>query len=166
MTDRQAGLAALMLADVGRREHALARFAQWYANDPTVMDKWFLLQATMHRLPGDEPILERVRRLEHHLAYSATNPNKVRSLVHAFCNGNLAEFHRADGAGYAWWQQHVVAFDKTNSHLAARLARSLDRLAKFTEPQRSLMRDALATARRDVRSADVIEVLDRALAST
>ena len=166
MTDRQAALAALMLTDVDHRERVLARFAETYRNDPTVMDKWFLIQATMHRLPGDEPILDRVRRLEQHPAYSASNPNKVRSLVHAFCNGNLAEFHRPDGAGYAWWQGHVVAFDKTNPHLAARLARSLDRLAKFTPPQRSLMRDALSAVRRDVRSADVIEVLDRALAST
>ena len=166
MSDRQAALAALMQSEGERRDIALTRFAEIYASDPSVMDKWFLIQATMHRLPGDGPVLDRVRQLEQHPAYAASNPNKVRSLVHAFCNGNLAEFHRADGAGYDWWREHVVAFDKTNPHLAARLARSLDRMAKFAEPQRSKMREALAAVRRDVRSADVIEVLDRALAST
>ena len=165
MSDRQAALAALMLTDAGRRDAALARFAQIYAGDPSVMDKWFLIQATMHRLPGDAPVLNRVRELERHPAYAASNPNKVRSLVHAFCHGNLAEFHRADGEGYDWWRAQVLAFDRTNPHLAARLARSLDRMAKFAEPQRSLMREALVATRRDVQSADVIEILDRAIAS-
>ena len=165
MSDRQAALAALMQTDPARRDRALTRFAEIYADDPSVMDKWFLIQATMHRLPGDAPVLDRVRELERHPAYAASNPNKVRSLVHAFCNGNLAEFHRPDGAGYDWWRGHVVAFDKTNPHLAARLARSLDRMAKFAEPQRARMLAALTAARADVRSTDVIEVLDRALSS-
>ena len=35
-----------------------------------------------------------------HPAFSVRNPNRVRALVGSFCNGNLAEFHAADGSGY------------------------------------------------------------------
>ncbi len=162
MTDRQAALMALMSVDLERRESALDAFARLYADEPTVMDKWFALQATMHALPGSAPVLERVVALEAHPAWSATNPNKVRSLVHAFCAGNLAEFHRTDGRGYAFWRRHVLAFDATNPQLAARLARALERVARFAEPQRSLMAAALDEARADAASPDVIEVLDHA----
>ena len=162
MTDRQAALVALMHVDVVRREAALAAFASDYADEPTVMDKWFALQATMHALPGSPAVLERVIALETHPAWSVGNPNKVRSLVHAFCVGNLAEFHRADGLGYAFWLRHVLAFDASNPQLAARLARALERVARFAEPQRALMAGALEDARVGARSPDVIEVLDLA----
>ncbi|MGE0312670.1 MAG: aminopeptidase N [Lautropia sp.] len=162
MTDRQAALMALMSVDLARREAALAAFERLYADEPTVIDKWFTLQATMHALPGSAPVLERVVALESHPAWSATNPNKVRALVHAFCAGNLAEFHRADGLGYAFWQRHVLALDAANPQLASRLARSLERVARFAEPQRSLMTSALDAARASASSPDVVEVLDHA----
>ena len=162
MTDRQAALMALMTVDGARREQALAAFAAEYTREATVMDKWFALQASMHALPAGPPILDRVVSLESHPAWSASNPNKVRSLVHTFCAGNLAEFHRADGLGYEYWLRHVLAFDATNPQLASRLARALERVARFAKPQRQLMVAALNEARAKARSADVIEVLDHA----
>ena len=71
------------------------------------MDKWFMLQATMHRQPGDAPVLERVRGLMSHPSFSMRNPNKVRALITAFCGGNLAEFHAPDGSGYAFWAEQA-----------------------------------------------------------
>ena len=88
---------------------------------------------------------------------------KGSAAAHYIMGGPTANRHNAFTVGTAATEIYVMHGETA---AAARLARSLDRLAKFTEPQRSLMRDALAAARRDVRSADVIEVLDRALAST
>ena len=85
------------------------------------MDKWFMMQATMHRLPGSEPVLARVERLMRHPGWSASNPNKVRSLLTAFCTGNLAEFHRDDGLGYRLWTDTVLPLDAVNPQVAARL---------------------------------------------
>src|SRR5690606_37356497 len=96
MTDRLGALQALLLTTPPRAEVALAVFAEAYHDEPSVMDKWFLLQATMHRLPGAEPVIDRVIGLTRHPAYSVHNPNKVRALLNAFCTGNLAEFHRED----------------------------------------------------------------------
>src|SRR5690606_7886614 len=90
MTDRSAALGILVNSSSPHREGALAAFEARFGDDPLVMDKWFTLQATMHRQPGDEPVLERVLELTSHPSFSIRNPNKVRALVGAFCNGNPA----------------------------------------------------------------------------
>ena len=103
--------------------------------------------------------------LTRHPAYSSGNPNKVRSLLNAFCTGNLAEFHRADGKGYDLWAEQVLAVDASNPHLAARLARALDRHAKFIAPLREKMHLALARVAQNAKSADVREIVERSLAA-
>ncbi len=163
MTDRLGALQALLLTTPSRSEAALAAFAREYADEPSVMDKWFMLQATMHRLPGAPPVLDRVLELTRHPAYSLHNPNKVRALLNAFCTGNLAEFHRDDGRGYRLWTEQVLELDRVNPQVAARLARALDRHTKFAGPLRALMRDALAEVARNARSADVKEIVGRSL---
>ena len=165
MTDRSAALQALMLTTPAASDGALAAFEREYAGEPAVMDKWFMMQATMHRLPGSEPVLARVERLMRHPGWSASNPNKVRSLLNAFCTGNLAEFHRDDGLGYRLWTEQVLALDAVNPQVAARLARALDRHTKFIDPLRDRMRDALTQVARSARSPDVREIVGRALAA-
>ncbi len=165
MTDRSAALQALMLTTPAASDGALAAFEREYAGEPAVMDKWFMMQATMHRLPGSEPVLARVERLMRHPGWSASNPNKVRSLLNAFCTGNLAEFHRDDGLGYRLWTEQVLALDAVNPQVAARLARALDRHTKFIDPLRDRMRDALTQVARSARSPDVREIIGRALAA-
>src|SRR5690606_14590390 len=61
MTDRAGALQALLRAGGAPREQALAAFAELFADEPLVLDKWFAMQATMHRRLGDGPVLERVR---------------------------------------------------------------------------------------------------------
>ena len=108
-------------------------------------------------------MLDRVLELTRHPAYSINNPNKVRALLNAFCTGNLAEFHLEDGRGYELWTAQVLALDRINPQVAARLARALDRHAKFTAPRRELMQAALADVARQARSADVREIVERSL---
>ena len=166
MTDRLAGLQALLLTDAARSDAALAAFEKIYAGEPAVMDKWFMLQATMHRLEDMPPVLERVLALTMHPAYSGNNPNKVRSLLNAFCTGNLAEFHRADGRGYRLWTEQVLQLDRINPQVAARLARALDRHTKFIGPLREKMHAALAEVAQNARSADVREIVERSLGAS
>jgi aminopeptidase N len=166
MTDRLGALAALVQSSSPRREPALDAFARTFADEPLAMDKWFVLQATMHRQSGDAPVLERVRALTGHPAFSLRNPNKVRSLVTAFCSGNLAEFHAADGSGYAWWAEQVLALDALNPQVAARLSRATDRWRKFDPARQAAMRAALERVAAQARSPDVLEVVGKALAAT
>jgi len=166
MTDRIGALHALLRTGGAARDDALARFATRHAGEPLVLDKWFALQATMHRQPGDAPVLDRVRGLMLHPAFSMRNPNRLRALVGSFCNGNLAEFHAADGSGYAFWVERVLEADALNPQTAARLARALDRWRKFEPGRQRLMREALErVAQHRPLSNDVREIVEKALAA-
>ncbi len=166
MTDRAGALHALLRTAAPEREAALASFGRDFADEPLVLDKWFAMQATMHRHAGDPPILGRVRALLGHPAFSIRNPNRVRALVGSFCNGNLAEFHAADGSGYAFWREQVLAIDAINPQVAARLARALDRWRKFTPERQLAMRAALEeVAAHEPLSADLREIVGKALGS-
>ncbi|MCA3179827.1 MAG: aminopeptidase N [Burkholderiaceae bacterium] len=164
MTDRLAALGALVQSASPRREAALADYARAFADEPLAMDKWFVLQATMHRQPGEAPVIERVRALTAHPAFSMRNPNKIRSLVTAFCTGNLAEFHAADCSGYAFWTEQVLALDGLNPQIASRLARAMDRWRKFEPARQAAMRAALERVASQARSPDVREIVGKALA--
>ena len=165
MTDRYAALHALLSSPAPQRQGALQAFAREFTDEPLAMDKWFTLQASAHRQPGDAPVLERVRELLGHPAFTLKNPNKVRSLIGAFCNGNLAEFHEADGSGYEFWAQQVLCLDAINPQVAARIARAMDRWRKFTPDRQAAMRVILERMSAHPKlSNDVREIIDKALA--
>ena len=130
-------------------------------DEPLVLDKWFAVQATS-RLPGT---LATVKRLMQHPAFNLTNPNRVRSVISSFCHGNQVRFHAADGSGYQFAADQIIAVDALNPQVAARLARSFDRWKKFDPARRSLARAALERIRDAVGlSRDTFEVITRALA--
>jgi aminopeptidase N len=109
-------------------------------------------------------VLERVRALARHCAFSMRNPNKVRALISAFCTGNLAEFHRADGSGYEFWADSVIQLDAANPQLAARLSRALDRWRKYEPSLQAGMQAALKTVQSNPGlSRDVAEIVGKAL---
>ena len=117
MTDRLAALATLALIPGDARETALTEFAERYAGEPLVLDKWFAIQAQIPE-PGT---LERIVRLQGHPAFTMTNPNRVRALIGSFAFGNPTQFARADGAGFARVAETVAALDSTNPQVAARM---------------------------------------------
>ena len=114
MTDRSAALMALLNASTSAGldfgEHALDDFYGRFEGDPLVVDKWFAFQA-MQRGTSQRPTVEIVRALMSHPAFNIRNPNRVRALIFSFCGANPAQFHAADGSGYAFWAEQVVALD-------------------------------------------------------
>jgi aminopeptidase N len=166
MTARQGALAALLAAHAPQAEEALARFADDLADEPLAMDKWFAMQAGMRRGPDGQPVLERVRRLMAHPAFSLRNPNKVRALIGGFCSGNLAEFHHPDGSGYRLWEEVIGELDPLNPQVAARLARAMDRWRRYTPDRQAQARPVLERVlERPGLSRDVAEVVGKALAT-
>jgi len=163
MTDRFNALAALVSSGHALAAPALQRFHALFKDDALVIDKWFALQAaTPDRAGGALPA---VRALMQHPDFSLKNPNRARSVIFSYCNGNPGGFHRADGAGYAFWAEQVLALDAINPQVAARLARSLDRWSKLAEPYRGAAREAIArVSGHAALSNDVREVVTRALA--
>ena len=69
-----------------------------WQHEALVVDKWFALQAASPR----PDTLARVRELMSHPAFTIRNPNKVRAVIGAFCQGNHVRFNAADGSGYAF----------------------------------------------------------------
>jgi aminopeptidase N len=170
MTDRAAALSALLAVSATGAEdatmaanRALDDFYRRFEREPLVIDKWFAMQATQ-RGSKNRPVIEVVRRLMAHPAFTLRNPNRARSLIFTFCSGNPAQFHALDGSGYAFWAEQVVALDGLNPQVAARLARALELWRRYTPALRERMREALARVAAQVSSRDVREIVEKALA--
>jgi aminopeptidase N len=75
--------------------------------------------------------LDRVKAPHAHEAFDLRNPNRARALLHSFATSNPRHFHAADGGGYRWVAEQVVALDRLNPQVASRLARAFDRWKKY-----------------------------------
>ena len=117
MTTRMAALATLALHDVPERSAALDGFYRQFEKDPLVIDKWFALQAMI----PEAATLDRIQSLTRHPAFAPSNPNRVRALIGAFAHSNQTQFNRADGGGYRFLADTVIALDGRNPQVAARL---------------------------------------------
>ena len=163
LTDRLAaleGILSLRSLDEAAKQAALEAFYEQWGADALVADAWFAAQAR-NPLPGT---LERVRKLETHKAFDIANPNKVRALLLTF-TANARHFHAADGEGYRWTAEHVIALDELNPQVASRLAKTLVDWPRFDAARGSRMKDALETIGAQARSNDVREVVEKGLAT-
>jgi len=161
MTDAMAALGCLANCDGPERARALAMFHEKWKDEALVIDKWFRVQATSW-LSGT---LERVKALAAAPDFELRNPNRARALLHAFALDNPLHFHAADGGGYRWIAEQVVALDRLNPQVASRLARAFDRWRKYDAARQGHARAALQSIRAaEGLSDNVAEVVDRALA--
>ncbi len=143
MTDTNAALVSLLNNPAPQaQDHAREALGRYYArwqSESLVVNQWFQMQAWCV-LPGG---LDRVRALLAHPAFDLRNPNKVRSVIGAFSAGNPVNFHRADGAGYAFLVEQVLTLDAMNPQIAARLLTPLTRWRKYPQARAGAMRAAL-----------------------
>ncbi len=160
MTD--ASQALYLLAAIGGAEakKALDHFHDRWKDDHLVIDTWFAAQAASP-LPST---LERVRALTKHPLFSMTTPNKVRALIGTFSTANPVQFNRPDGAGYDFLAEQVLALDRFNPQIAARILNCF-RSWKGLEPaRRKLAKQALRrVARSKTLSRDVTEIVSKML---
>ena len=99
-----------------------------------------------------------------HPDFSLRNPNRVRSLIGAFCTGNPVRFHAADGAGYRFLADRVLELDPLNPQIASRLLKSMIRWRRFDRGRQELMRAELARVlAAEALSKDAYEVASKAL---
>lgn len=167
MTERLTALAVLVNASsTGKslesaKAEGLAMFADYFKEDPLVMDQWFSVQAGC-TLPGG---LERVQELMKHSAFTLKNPNKIRALIGAFANQNAVNFHRADGAGYRFLADQIITLNALNPQIASRLLTPLTRWRKYAPARQSLMKAELERILASGElSSDVYEVVSKSLA--
>ena len=160
MTDAVAGLGRLTELGGIEGETALARFHDRWKGEALVLDKWFAIQASA----ASADALDRVRRLTGHRAYDARNPNRIRALVGTFANGNPVRFHDVSGGGYRFLAEQVIAIDKFNPQVAARLVGPLGRGRRYDKGRQALMRAELERIVAEPGlSRDVFEIASKSL---
>ncbi|MDP2285025.1 MAG: aminopeptidase N [Pseudohongiella sp.] len=142
------------------RDQALADFYNRWKHESLVVNQWFTVQAIASR-PGT---LQRVKALMHHEAFDMRNPNKVRSLISAFCNSNPVNFHHISGDAYAFLADQVIALNMSNPQIASRLLTPLTRWRKYNPTRQLLMKAQLErVAAQPELSKDVFEVVSKSL---
>jgi len=162
MTDQLAALRLLVNAESETvselARQALADFYQRWQQEPLVVDQWFGVQAMAQKPDA----LSRVKVLMDHPAFEFKNPNKVRSLIGAFCAQNFTGFHNKSGDGYEFLADQVIALDALNPQVASRLLTPLTRWKKFDSKRQALMQAQLLRikAAPDL-SKDVFEIVEK-----
>src|SRR4029078_12551322 len=96
--------------------------------------------------------------------FAMTTPNRLLSLPVTF-GANHWAFHSADGRGYAFLADMIIAADKLNPQIAARLVPPFGRWRRFEPGLATLMRKALERiAATPGLSKDVYEQASKSLA--
>jgi aminopeptidase N len=100
-----------------------------------------------------------------HPAFSLANPNRVRALIGNFAHGNATQFNRADGAGYDFAVETVLALDGKNPQVAARLLSAFKSWRALEAGRRGKAEAALRrVAAQSSLSRDVQDIVQRTLA--
>jgi aminopeptidase N len=160
MTDETHALLLLAAQPGPERERALAHFYDRWSHDHLVIDTWFAAQA-QSPLPL---AVRRVRTLTRHPLFSLTMPNKVRALIGHFAAQNPVQFNRPDGAGYKLVAEQVLALDRFNPQIAARMLGAFRNWHALEPGRRALARRTLqGVAKTPELSRDCFEIVSRML---
>ncbi|WP_406827480.1 aminopeptidase N [Microbulbifer sp. ARAS458-1] len=162
MTDSAAALAALI--EFGPAEQAQAHLDAFYEkwqHDTQVVETWFGLQSSSPTFGT----LAKVRTLMQHSAFEVKNPNKVRAVIGGFAMRNFTQFHAEDGSGYGFLAEQVIALDKLNPQVAARIVVPLTRWRKYRADESVQIQTALKQVHDSGElSRDLYEVVSKSLA--
>ncbi|MYM62458.1 aminopeptidase N [Pseudomaricurvus sp. HS19] len=165
MTDEMAALAAIVNSDSALAQKlapvVLNNFYRKWQHEALVVNQWLTVQAACPLSDG----LARVQRLMQHEAFDIRNPNKVRSVVGAFCGNNPVNFHAADGSGYEFLADRIIELNKLNPQVASRQLTPLTKWKRYDEKRQALMLKALQRVKAEEGlSRDVFEVVSKSLA--
>ena len=161
MTDQIAALAVMTNHPHPARQQCLDRFYRQWQMEALVIDKWFVLQASS---PVPDTFAT-VQALMGHPAFDLKTPNRVRSLVGAFSQGNPLHFHTANGQGYQFLADQVIALNTINPQVASRMLSALTSWRRFDANRQVLMKAQLERIMNtEAISKDVYEVASKSLA--
>ncbi len=160
MTDASHALFLLAAAGGTDAGDALGDFYARWKDDHLVIDTWFVAQA----IAPSATTLQRVRALTKHPLFALTAPNKVRALIGSFASMNPRQFNRPDGGGYNFAVEQVLAIDKFNPQVAARLLGSFRSWRGLEPGRRKEAKRALSRlVKAEGLSRDAIEIATKIL---
>lgn len=133
-------------------------------NEPLLRNKWLRVHSNLRTQKGGLKVVTQIRNLMENANFSRKNPNSIYSLFGAFFRNGGPEFHTYDGWGYQLWIDTVLAVDRFNPQVAARLARSLENWRRYEPKLASMMYMALRSVQaQEGLSPDLKEIIDKAL---
>ena len=160
MTDQMGCLLAVIQHRHSIRDQVVSRFFEQWQDTALVVDKWFSALGSTYV----DNALEVIKPVFDHPAYHLNNPNRARSLLGSMI-ANSKAFHQADGAGYAFAAEKILALDAINPQIAARLANSFVHWRKLLPRQAALMKQQIeAMLTTTGLSGDLNELLTTSLA--
>jgi aminopeptidase N, Escherichia coli type len=164
MTDESAALRAFVNnpspQNAALRDELVERFYQKWKHETLVVEQWLSMQSAAPVADN----LPRVKALIQHEAFDIKNPNKVRSVIGAFCNSNAVGFHAADGSGYEFLADYVIELNRLNPQIASRQLTPLTRWRRYDAARQTLMREQLQRVMAEPNlSPDVYEVVSKSL---
>jgi len=136
MTDQVSALRCLVHYTQDEGRQVLERFYQQWSDDALVIDKWFIVQATVTGASA----FQSVQNLLSHEAFDLSVPNRVRSLVGSFTQANAVEFHNLSGQGYQFLADIVIQLNKINPQIAARLVLPLIQWKNYDANRQLMMK--------------------------
>ena len=159
MTDSMGALIALNQTDSPYRQQALDALHTQWRQEPLVINKWLQLQASAY-FPNT---LVCVQALMKHESFHFRNPNNVYALIGGFA-ANIPCFHEKKGRGYEFIADQVIALDKENPQVAARVLQPLLQWRQVDVTRSILMKKALKRIEQagDL-SSDIVELVHKGL---
>jgi aminopeptidase N len=161
MTDQMAALSVIVNSTHTEKSACLTRFYQQWQEEALVIDKWFALQASS----AAPDTFSTVQALMTHPAFDLKNPNRVRSLIGAFSQANPLHFHAANGQGYQFLAEQIIALNTLNPQIASRMVAALTSWRRFDVARQALIKAQLERIINTASiSKDVYEVASKSLA--
>jgi aminopeptidase N len=142
LTDVEAALRALRDVPCREREAMFTAFHDQWQHEATMLNRWYAFEATS-RIGDAHAALSRVHSLLAHPKFDSKNPNRVRAVVQQFATNHWRGFHAADGSGYEFIADQIIAYDNSNPSLAARFCNAFSRWNRFEPKARALQERAL-----------------------
>lgn len=159
MTDQYAALLALNQIADERTQNANDAFFEQWQHEPLVMDKWLAAQASSTAANT----LENVQKLMESSVFKISNPNKVRALLGTF-GRNFTAFHSNPQVSYPFYKDQILAIDKINPLVSARLATNFANWGSLADPHSSIMQEQLqAIYSQSSISNDLYEIVGKSL---
>jgi len=160
MTDQMAALTVIVNNPHPAKQQCLDGFYRQWQAEALVIDKWFSLQASSS-MPDT---FATVQGLMNHPAFDLKNPNRVRSLIGAFSQANPLHFHAANGQGYQFLADQIIALNTLNPQIASRMVVALTAWRRYDEVRQALMKAQLERIMNtEAISKDVYEVASKSL---
>lgn len=160
MTDQLGAFSGFVKNNNDYREWVIESFYEQWKHEHLIIDKWFSIQA----MSFAEDVMMRVSRLALHPDFNLHQPNRVRSLIAAFCSSNHRHFHHISGEGYRFLSEKIIQLDDINPQIAARLLEPLTHYKRYDENRAERMKVELEKIHSKPKlSRDVFEIIEKTL---